>query len=405
MSNHNTTDKNANLLFLTSCIALTVTAMTFAIRAGILGDLGHQFALSNQQLGWINGMAFFGFPVATISGGLLYNYMGPKKMMILAFVGHLIGLGLTIAANGFWLLLISSFCVGFANGAVEAACNPLVANLHPNNRTTMLNRFHVWFPGGIVIGAIISAFATSAGISWQMQIAVMLVPTLVYGWLIFTLQFPEQNNIETSTATNIKGLVNPLYWLLLICMTLTATAELGTQQWINQILGASGASPMLVLALVTGIMAVGRFFAGPIVHRLNPVGVLWASSAIACIAIFLMSMAAGIWVYACAVLFAFGVTYFWPTMIGVTSEKFPETGALGMSVIGGVGMFGLTLWNPVIGKWIDDAKTHAATSMSDPALIELAAGQATLQKLALFPLVLILLFGIFKVFSDRQSAE
>ena len=166
-------------LFNASCIALIVTAMTFAIRAGILVELGNDFNLNNTQLGWINSMAFWGFPVATIFGGLLYNYFGPKKLLVFAFFAHLIGLVMTIYADGFTTLLLSSFLIGFANGSVEAACNPLIADMYTDNRTTMLNKFHVWFPGGIVIGALAANFLSSFDLGWQIKIAVMIPPTLI----------------------------------------------------------------------------------------------------------------------------------------------------------------------------------------------------------------------------------
>jgi len=142
---------NKNRLFLAACVSLIVTAMTFAIRAGILGQLGTDFGLTDTELGWVNSMAFLGFPVATIFGGLVYNSVGPRKLMMIEFLSHLIGILLTIFAGGFWTLLISTFFIGFANGSVEAACNPLIADIYTTNRTTMLNKFHVWFPGGIVI--------------------------------------------------------------------------------------------------------------------------------------------------------------------------------------------------------------------------------------------------------------
>jgi len=135
---------NKKQIFNASCIALIVTAMTFAIRAGILNDLGLQFKITDTQLGWINALAIGGFPIATIFGGLLYNKLGARKLMILAFISHLIGLTMTIFAGGFATLLISSFLIGFANGSVEAACNPLIADMYTNNRTAMLNKFHVW---------------------------------------------------------------------------------------------------------------------------------------------------------------------------------------------------------------------------------------------------------------------
>src|SRR5690606_35015359 len=124
---------NKNKLFLAACVSLIVTAMTFAIRAGILTQLGTDFDISAEKLGWINGMAFLGFPIAMVIGGLLYNSLGAKKLMTVAFISHLLGLVLTLYAGGFWMLLISTFFIGFANGSVEAACNPLIANMYNNN--------------------------------------------------------------------------------------------------------------------------------------------------------------------------------------------------------------------------------------------------------------------------------
>ncbi len=364
---------NKKQLFVAACISLIVTAMTFAIRAGILNQLGETFILTDTQLGYINGMAFLGFPVAIIAGGLLYNSLGARRLMIIAFISHLVGLIMTIAAGGFWTLLISTFFIGFANGSVEAACNPLIADMHTNNRTTMLNKFHVWFPGGIVIGALISKFMTDLEMSWQLQIGIMLIPTLLYGFLFFKLKFPESEHIESDTKVNIKSLSSPLFLFIIVCMTLTAISEFGPQQWIERILGNSGASPMLVLALVTGIMAVGRYFAGPIVHRLNPIGVLLMSGIVTTIAIYGMSSAEGPMIYVTAILFALGVCYFWPTMIGFTSEYMPKTGALGMSMVGGVGMLSTAIWQPVIGNWLDNATEASLLSGLHPELAELAS--------------------------------
>jgi MFS family permease len=379
--------------------------MTFAIRAGILGQLGTEFQLNDQELGWVNSMAFLGFPAATIIGGLIYNSVGPKKLMYFAFFAHLLGLVLTIFAGGFWGLLISTFFIGFANGTVEAACNPMIADLFPDNKTTMLNKFHVWFPGGIVIGSLVSLLMTNMGLGWQMQIAIMLIPTVIYGYLIFGREFPEGENIESSTATNIKSLVSPLFLFIAICMSLTAVTELGTQQWVERILGKAGASPMLVLALVTGLMAVGRYFAGPVVHRLNPTGVLWGGSIIAALGIYLMSIATGGMVYFAAVLFAIGVMYFWPTMLGFTSEYLPKTGALGMSLVGGVGMFATAMWQPVIGKWLDDARQMALDGGISADAADLAAGQTALGNIVLFPLVLIVLFGGLYFYMRGRKVE
>ena len=392
-----------NKLFTASCISLIVTAMTFAIRAGILTDLGVQFNLNDTQLGYVNSLAFFGFPVATVFGGLLYNVLGARKLMIIAFVSHVLGLVMTIYAGGFTALLVSSFFIGFANGSVEAACNPLIADMYTNNRTAMLNKFHVWFPGGIVIGALTSKFMTDFGMGWELQIAVMLIPTAIYGYLFFKEEFPKSEHIETDTSVNIQSLFNPLFLFIAACMTLTAISEFGPQQWIERILGNSGVKPMLILAMVTGIMALGRYFAGPIIHKLNPIGVLLMSAVLTTVAVYSMSIAEGSMIYFGAIIFAFGVCYFWPTMIGFVSEYLPKTGALGMSLVGGVGMLSTAIWQPVIGSWLDAEKAIALSSGVAEDAAELIAGKAALGNMAYFPLALILLFGI--LFAFRKKLE
>ena len=448
-------------LFWLSCISLIVTAMTFAIRAGILTQLSDEFALSDTQLGWVNSMAFLGFPLAMVVFGFLYNKLGPRLIMILAFLGHLLGLGLTIIADGFLGLLISTFFIGFANGSVEAACNPLVADLYKEEKTKWLNRFHVWFPGGIVIGAVVSYVMTNAGIGWQPQIAVMLVPTVIYGFMIFTTSFPDVPASERTVDLDAKGIVlmssilglliligTPntlvaglpgtfilplllalgltfvlmlfragrardalLLIVLMAIMSVTATSELGTQQWVDRILGAQlGNLPgqaMIVLGMVTGIMAVGRYFAGPLIHALNPVGVLLMSAIMTTLGLFLMATASGAMVYVSAIIFAVGVCYFWPTMIGVTAQYVPRSGALGMSLVGAAGMFALTIWNPIIGGWIDSARTSAEASGLEGTAVEVAAGQGALSQLVYFPAVLIAVFAILYVARTRleNSAE
>jgi MFS family permease len=394
---------NASRLFLISCIALTVTAMTFAIRAGILGQLGADFQLNSQELGWINSMAFLGFPLAMMFGGGLYNALGAKKLLVIAFVCHLLGLTLTITASGFWGLFISSLFVGFANGSVEAACNPLIAESYPKKKTAMLNKFHVWFPGGIVIGSLVSKFMTDAGMGWQMQIGVMLLPTVVYGLMTLKETFPTFDEVTESTATNFKALFSPLFLFMAFCMTLTATSELATGQWINTILGASGASPMIILALITGLMAVGRYFAGPLVHKINPSGVLLVSAILTTLGLYSLSIATGGMVYVSAIIFALGVTYFWPTMIGFVAENIPESGALGMSMIGGAGMFAVSMWNPIIGQWIDEARATAATKLVPGVNPELIAGQEVLSTMVIFPAILIGAFGLLFVYMKKQK--
>jgi len=368
-----------------------------------MDQLGTEFGFSNRELGTMAQMAFYGFPLSMIVGGLFYPKIGPKPMLWIAFACHALGLVLTITSKSFYPFLISTFLIGLANGAVEAACNPLIADMYSSNRTTMLNKFHVWFPGGIVIGALISQLMTGLNMGWQMQIAVMIIPTIVYAVLLIGQQFPKAENISSDILENILAMFKPLFIFMLICMGLTATTELGTGQFIQPLLENAGAPPLIILAIVTGLMAVGRFFAGPIIHRFNPVGVLFFSAIIATLALFVLSVANGPLVYLGAILFSCGVMYFWPTMIGFVSEYCDKTGALGMSIIGGAGMLITGTSLPIIGGWLDDAKAAATESgLSDSEAI-LLAGQSTLDNIAWLPAILIVLFGI--LFFSRKKLE
>ncbi|MDR6560471.1 MULTISPECIES: MFS transporter [unclassified Arcicella] len=398
---------NRDKLFLGSCFALITTAMAFGIRAGVLTQLGAEFQLSSQELGYVNQMAFLGFPIAMIIGGPLYNALGPKKIIWVAFFTHVLGLVMTIFSGGFWTLLISTFFVGFGNGTVEAACNPMISDMYEGNeKTKMLNRFHMWFPGGIVIGSLLSQFMTSANMGWQLQIGAILIPAVGYAFLFFGQSFPASvEEGAASTGENLKSMLSPLYLFMLACMALTAISEFGPEQWIGPVLGKAGASPMIILALVTGLMAVGRYFAGPIVHSINPTGVLLASAIFTTIGVILLSQATGGMVYVSAVIFAVGVCYFWPTMIGFVAENLPRTGAFGLSIMGGMGMFSTSIFQPIIGSWIDDEKVKAAEAGLTGDIAELTAGQATLVNMTIFPAILIFAFiGLYFYMRKRTPA-
>ncbi len=388
---------NKSALFNASCLALITTAFSFSIRAGILPQLGTEFGLSAEQLGFINSMWFLGFPISMILGGLFYHIVGPANIMRIAFVTHTLGILLTIYADGYTTLLISTLFIGFGNGCTEAACNPLIADMYSGTTLNkMLNRFHMWFPGGIVLGSLVSKFMTDGGMTWQAQVWVMMIPTVAYAVLFFGKAFPKPS-VEgvTSVGSNVKAMFSPVFIFLFFAMALTAISEFGPQQWVGLIMSKSGASPMLILALTTGVMALGRFFAGPVVKALGQTGVLLGGAIFASIGIFMFSTVTGPMAYVAALIFAIGVCYFWPVMVGAVAQRVPLSGALGMSIIGGVGMFSTAIFQPIIGGWIDTARAdQGAAGLAGDAL-ELAAGQATLQKMVMFPGILIVLFIIF----------
>ena len=398
---------NSTRLFNASCFALITTAFSFSIRAGILPQLGTEFNLTAEQLGFINSMFFFGFPISMVIGGLVYRSVGPKTIMQVAFVSHIIGIVMTIYSGGYTGLLISTFFIGIGNGCTEAACNPMIADAYTGLKMNkMLNRFHMWFPGGIVVGSLISKFMTDFGFGWQAQIWVIMIPTIIYVFLFFGQAFPKPaSEAVGSIAENVKAMFSPLFLFIFFCMAFTAISEFGPQQWTGMIMSKSGASPMLILALVTGLMAVMRFFAAPVVKLLGATGILWTASFLTAIGIYLFSTVTGPAAYFAAVIFALGVGLFWPTMVGFVAQYVPLSGALGMSIIGGVGMLSTSIFQPIIGGWIDaDTAEKAAQGLTGDELA-LAAGQATLSTMIAFPAVLIVAFGILFFWMKGRKVE
>src|SRR5690606_38652827 len=283
-------------------------------------------------------------------GGLIYHKVGGKAIMQFAFFAHMIGIIMTVYSGSYAGLLISTLLIGLGNGCTEAACNPMIADAYQGVRMSkMMNRFHMWFPGGIAVGSVISTFMTNGfniagstiggGMSWETQIWVIVIPTLIYGYIFLGQKWPSAKVDEAATISgNLKAMASPLFIFMFICMALTAISEFGPQQWSSLILEKSGANPMLILALVTGLMAVARYFGGDVVKKFSQTGVLLGSAIIATIGIFLFSTQTGAMAYVAAIFFALGVAYFWPNMIGFIANYIPKCGALGLSIIGAVGM-------------------------------------------------------------------
>lgn len=436
---------NQKRIFIASCLALLVTAITFAIRAKIEGVFTDDYGLSKEQVGRAFGPAFWGFTIAMFAGGYFIDIIKTKTIVWMAFGMHLIGIILLLMAKDYTSLFISNIFIGFGNGSVEAACNPLVATLFPEKKTKMLNRFHVWFPGGIVIGSILAALVMdSLNLPWQVLVGLLFIPLAIYGFLFLGQKIPETERVasgvsykemmrnigapititlavifmilmatiptisEAVTSNNILLIIivavvaililietkavnkiSLLFPFVFMCMLMTSSTELGTTQWINALLAKNEIHPMIILAVVTGIMAVGRFFAGGLIHRLNPPGVLLGSSVLALAGLLLLSIAQGpVMTVVSAAVFAIGVCYFWPTMIGSASEYIPKSGALGMSILGGAGFVATSMVLPIMGK-----------------SIETAGAQITLRNMSVLPAILIIAFIILTVIIKRQKKE
>jgi len=416
---------NRKQLFLASCLALLVTSLSFGIRAGILGRLGVQFALNKSELGTITATAFWGFPLAVIIGGMIVDAIGMKKLLMLAFIFHILGIVLTIFAgsfsNPFWALFISTLLIGIANGTVEAACNPLVTALFPGNKTTKLNHFHLWFPGGIVIGTLIVYFLDKAAINWQIQVALMIIPAILYGLIFVRQKFPQTERVSSgiSTGEMYRSLANPLFIFMIICMFGTAITELFTGQWMEVLLKNISDNAILLITVYTAVQAIGRAFAGPVVHRLAPQGVLLMSAILAALGLYLLGHTTGNMIFIGALVFGMGVCYFWPTMLGFVSEYLPKTGAVGINLMGGAGMFAVSVYIMFMGGVYDnliqkqlppgaDLKVYnsaEATEQMKAALNEAnkAAGPQVINTTLIIPVILIVAFAGLYIYMRNKK--
>lgn len=369
---------NKNRLFIASCMALLVTSMTFAIRARLETVFGPEgVGLTLEQIGYAFTPAFWGFTLAMIIGGPLVDSLGIKKITWIAFITHAIGIVWTIFATDMTSLFIATLFVGIGNGMVEAALNPMIASMYPENKTKMLNRFHVWFPGGIVIGSLVGWLVMDVmGLSWQVMVGVLFIPLIIYGLMFWGQRFPvtERVQLGVSTGKMWASLGKPLFIFMVLCMFLTAASELGTTQRIESLLKESVAVPLLVLAFINGIMALGRAFAGQVIHKLQPAGMLLFSAIFTFIGLWLLTITSGAMTFAAAAVFAVGVTFFWPTMLGFVAEYLPETGALGLSIMGGAGMLSVSVVLPIMGNLMDNASAHEAlrTMSILPAILIIA---------------------------------
>ena len=384
---------NKSRLFLASCLGLITTAMTFAIRVRLETVFGPEgVGLTLEQLGYAFAPAFFGFTIAMIIGGPLVDLLGIKKITWMAFITHAIGIVLTLMAGSMTSLFIATLFVGIGNGFVEAALNPMIASMYSEEKTKMLNRFHVWFPGGIVIGALLGWLIMDIlGLSWQVMVATLFIPLLGYGILFLGQKIPvtERVQLGISNKKMFSSVLKPLFLFMVICMFLTAASELGTTQRIESLLKESVAAPLLVLAFINGIMALGRLFAGQVVHKLSPAGMLLYSSIFTFIGLWLLTITSGGMIFVAAAVFAIGVTFFWPTMLGFVAEYLPETGALGLSIMGGAGMFSVSIVLPVMGRLMDGAS---------------GAGEA-LRTVSILPAILIIAFIGLNIYMKKRSTS
>lgn len=361
-----------NRIFTGICLALLPTAFTFVLVSNILQQLKTDFILSNAQVGYIGGAALWGMAMSLLFIGPTLEKIGFKISIKGAFLSHLSGVTLFLAAFGFtgapfafWILFLGAVGFGIGNGLIEVAGNNLTASLFPENTTTKLNHFHAFFPGGMVLGGLLGWLMVQIGSigsleigHWTFQIAIVYIPVLLYGYLLLPVQFPPTFTHEAGIP--IKEMfkytfTHPLVWGLIILKMITLSLELGPGRWIPEVLQAAGVHGMLVFVWISGIMMILRFFAGPFVKKLSPPGMLFVGSFLTGVGLLLFAFFESglVILMIAATIYAAGIAFHFPTMVGIMSERFPQAGSLGIVLLMGMGFFGAGASNAIMGTIAD----------------------------------------------------
>jgi fucose permease len=355
-------------LFAGICLALIPTGASFGLVSNVLVQMKQEFILTNYQVGLIAGAALWGMAISLLVLGPLLEGFGLKNGARLAFAGHLIGLTLLISAvfragdpSAFWVLMAGAAILAMGNGMIEVTGNPLTAALFPESKTTRLNYFHAFFPIGIIAGGLAGFVLDNWGGRfgyWPFQIGVVFIPVLIYGYVLLLERFPKTENAEAGIPVGEMfryTLTNPLFLLMLAMMAITTSLELGPMRWIPAVLQAVGMHGILVLVWISGWMVLLRLLASGFVERLSPPGMLLVASILTGSGLFLMSFVTGLWsALAAATVFAWGVAFFFPTMVGTVSERMPRTGSLGIVLTAGVGLgMAGAVGVPLMGKLAD----------------------------------------------------
>ncbi len=395
--------------------ALVATSFCFILRASSLDAWGVDFGLSETQKGELFGVGLWPFAISIVLLSLIIDRVGFKAILWFAAACHLAGLAMTLMADGYWSLYWSGFVLSLGNGAVEAGINPLISRQFRHDKTTWLNRLHAGWPAGFVLGGLLALFLGSDAfkgiysgpVGWRVTMALMLIPVVIYIVMLLPRVFPQSERVAAGVSYREMlaeagfisafviavlmilelgrvfglpaaiewGLIaaitigyglwsrspgKPLFIVMILVMIPLAVTELGTDGWItsmmNKTMGDLGLPAQAVLIYTMTLVLVLRLFAGPLVHKLSPIGLLAASAALAAIGLVLLSKTAGVMLLVAATVYGVGKAFFWPTSLGVVAEQSPRGGAITLNVVAAVGMLGAGIvGSPVIGGVQDRA--------------------------------------------------
>jgi len=426
------TDQNIDRkrLYYVGNLSIFMIGLGFAVRANIAPNLQHEIydkidmANSASMVGEALGATSTGFALTLLFGSALVDLIGMKRMLLISALGYVVGaLGLLAAAfmpasEYIQLIVFSSLMLtGFGWGAVEAASNPMVAALYPEEKTHRLNILHAWWPAGIVVGGLLGVAISRLGLPWELNMLVLMLPAVALAWMVFTSIFPVTERVATGVSYGdmFKELVKrPMFWVFWVCMYFTAASELAPGQWVNislsNIVGMEG---ILLLVYVSGLMFVMRHFAGPIAERISSMGLMFVSCLSAGIGLYLLSIAnTPLLAFAAATVWGAGVCYMWPTMLAITSDRFPRGGAVAMGLMGFAGGMSIQFVLPQMGAIFDSARAEAAggvdlATLSPEAMQEVIryASVESFQSVAIVPIILLPVFGIIWLYDRKKSGQ
>jgi len=418
---------NKTRLFLASIVALFTAGLAASLRANIAGDLQRVFldpidqAHSAEMLGAILGVAFLGFAFTIAIGSPLLDAIGMSLLLPLSGVCFIAGTLVLMFAGSissgpgvYNVLYAGAIVTGIGWGLVETVINPLTVTLYPDDKTGKLNTLHAWWPGGLIAGGLLGYGLGVAEVGWQTKLALILLPAAAVVVLCMGLKFPptERAAAGISMGRMFKELLNPMFLVLFLSMFLTAASELAPGQWVDFALTRTvHMRGILLLVYVSGIMFVARHFAGPLVHKLSAIGLLWCSCLLASAGLVLLSVAnSPVTGILAATVWGAGVCFMWPTMLATASERFPHGGALLMGLMGTAGMLSINFVLPAMGSIFDHKAIEVAggetalKALTGEKLdvVKGVAAQASFSAVAILPAVLLVVFGAIWLY-DRSK--
>lgn len=415
-------------LFWACFIALVATSFVFGVRANTMLQLQNEFNLSEQQKGNIGGAGMWPFAISIIFFSLVIDRIGYKLVALFAIACHTISLILTVQATGYSSFYWATLLIAIANGSVEAFVNPVVATMFPRDKAKWLNILHAGWPAGLALGALATALCESQ--TWQFKYSLCFIPLVIYAVLTLPRMFPVNERVaagvsyrdmlkevggvgffilgsllyfaimqmagkqvslvSSATMGAVIGAAAFIYtrspgnWLFLVVLITIgplATTELGTDGWMPDLLKLSGPDfpnfETWIFVYVSAVMTVLRFYAGPIVHRFSPIGLLVIGASIAIVGLLLLSNSVGWAILGASTIYALGKTFLWSTTLGMTSEQFPKGGALTLNGVSAVGVLFLgVLGSPYIGYKQDMDMEKRLSSTEHTALYAQVKGES-----------------------------